>query len=442
MTSERDIYARIAAHELSHFFLHSYTPYGLFLSEIAITQSRLVRRYINYYQHEIQKKIFFPIYFFAKGIKKLAGLTHVEKFEINKLIRRYIKPWADMCYLENIFEGRNLLSVQKANQDDAIKALIAIEGMMFEEFNELIKPIGVNTCFNSCGTSVCPVINIKQRDYYFGAKHIIESIATNEEWITHESMKALVGSQQLQVYAGPYLCVIDKYLKVHRGTLGNNDYKIIDNTFAALAELSLFTPIGYYYSPLRNANMKWGDIHPGYRFLKALDITVKANIWVLKSEDIAVFQGNICDVLDWTRPELFLEKGSELDGKLFKEYKKHKAACLIKLSHKEAFIDLENKHRNSNKLLDEEIRYFLSHYLPNMIIDGELRLLESMDDVAYSLMNCFLNRFTWSIMMESHIDYGEMLPKNIPLNQSRGELIDMLLSRMPEFLPTNFELLA
>jgi hypothetical protein len=216
----------------------------------------------------------------------------------------------------------------------------------------------------------------------------------------------------------------------------DKDYLKTHRTFQALAELALFTPIGYYYSPLRTKDMEWYDIHPGHRFMRALIIIAEFNIWIEAEQDIIDYQNDLCEIMKWIKPRVFLEEAIKIKESDITFYNRHKNTCLFKLENNISFIDFEKNNRLT--MMDAHWLTFMEKNSPNLIINDVLQLGNNVDDILKFLYHYFLTTFTESIMFDDNLNYDDMIPHNMTLKQNREELLNLLITRIPEFTPDKF----
>jgi hypothetical protein len=430
------IYSRAAAHEFSHFLMHSYTPYGLFLSENSFSQIKITWDFIRKYQDSLNLKTIFPIYKFSKSIDTFSGISDDERKTIKNLINNKVRPCIDMFYLENILEGKKLHSVLKAKQKDAIDATISAEGEMYNIFRNFLKPLGVNKQIISENEKACPQITYNEESFPFGASHIIENLAVNEELLNKVLMKQLAYGKKNLKYMSAENVVLTKYMERHTSKFSDNDYLKTHRTFQALAELALFTPIGYYYSPLRTENMTWYDIHPGHRFLRALFLIAEFNIWIEPEQEITDYQNDLCEIMKWVKPSVFLEEAGKITVSELNFYNRHKNFCLFKLENNISFMDFEKNNRLS--IDDSHWVSVVEKNSPKLIIDNVLHLGNNVNDILEFLFNYLLTTFTESVMFEDKLDYDKMIPHNMTLKQNREEILRLLIDKIPEFRQERF----
>lgn len=131
--------------------------------------------------------------------------------------------------------------------------------------------------------------------------------------------------------------------------------KRIPRTLLAIGDLALFTPIGSIYGQLRTSETTWRDIHPGYRFLAALDLVAKQDLWISDLSHAEALGTFLSTELGWVPPRRFLELGVCLQHQ---ELVRHRDACRMRLDTFAAPYQFDKPERTS------EMAQFLAYHMP------------------------------------------------------------------------------
>ncbi|MCS5692623.1 hypothetical protein NZK33_11585, partial [Cyanobium sp. FGCU-6] len=184
-------------------------------------------------------------------------------------------------------------------------------------------------------------------------------------------------------------------------------------TFLPLSELALFTPVGHIYGCLRTANNSWSDIHPGYRFVKAVNC-LNTSDWIesMDPDQCKLLQIRICNRLGWSMPDQFLQIGASLhlEQDSSRYLVRHKYACTERLRNstycyvhlpsdfysKKGCLSLVEKHLAGTIDLDESCK--LMDYM-SLYPSGQLSHIEFVDEYGPAFL----------LLLPS----GKMLLKNV-----------------------------
>lgn len=94
--------------------------------------------------------------------------------------------------------------------------------------------------------------------------------------------------------------------------LAENEFKDVNEltvSFLTLCDLALFCPLGRVCGSLRPENTKWEDVHPGFRFLQAVDCFAKNERWIDSFEDAGSLSESISSRLGWQPSRKFFGAG-------------------------------------------------------------------------------------------------------------------------------------
>ncbi|HUC06903.1 MAG TPA: hypothetical protein VMR96_02340 [Solirubrobacterales bacterium] len=115
----------VTAHELNHYWMHSSTPYGAVLDELAELAGRETILYCVTLHREGQP-IPTPAVDVARAFRE-QRLSSEQYPLLHTLAERHVVPWTHEVLLENWFEGRDLASVQTASLPKLLRWLIDFE---------------------------------------------------------------------------------------------------------------------------------------------------------------------------------------------------------------------------------------------------------------------------------------------------------------------------
>ncbi|HEV2705541.1 MAG TPA: hypothetical protein VGV59_06425 [Pyrinomonadaceae bacterium] len=445
----------IAAHELSHYLLHVFTPYGAFLDELNNMQQNQVLGHcidvLNYFRDKVQ----YPVYAFAKDLLTSQGRaqTCVKDPEfLQAVIKKYVNPWAHSGRLENILEGNNTPNVRAALEGDFLSSLRAVESYcdsyLYDDdalFEQPVQdnpslpprrfPEPINTGTGGEQNYACTRIEWGDRQTYpVGAIHIIESLAQLSESFNEDTWYRLYRSATGHPYLMLWLLTnmkLASQLPDSREGFGR-----LLNTYRALCDLAMFVPLGIIYGRLRPKGAAWFDLHPGCRFMVALDAVPKVG-WVENLEhDLDHFQKAICRETGWPEPEQFLKLGAQLKHP---EFLAHRDACRLRLQHPSAHLDA------GLKVIEDD--GFVEKHLPLTYLSthGELAVRGTGAQALSLIMGFFLPQLCRAIMLKPELNYQEMLPQHIQFEglfaniKSTDDWLELIFKAIPSLRPSNFQ---
>jgi hypothetical protein len=459
--NDPDAKENIVSHELSHFLLHAFTPYGAFLDELSMMQHHQVLSYCIEAVNYLYEKVRHPIYDFSRELLPATGrarsmVKNPESFET--IIRRYIRPWSHASLLENILEGADKLNVRQATEGAALKTLSIVEGYSatnFTEDEELFlmgkpgnasiperrllpvaeMPEPYNLDPDGQLHKACMTIGWADMNRYsVGAEHIFESLAQLSEDMQGDVL-GRIQPQSSHPYFMLWTLTMMEY-GMDRITSRETFFQVL-NTFRALCDLALFVPIGAIYGRLRRENMFWIDLHPGHRFLRALTVVPKIG-WITDPEkEFVQFQEAICDELWWVKPKRFIELGAQLTHPNFVT---HGDACRLRLKH--PYPHLEETFET---IISEN---FVYKHLPLLLFPGNDELIvsnEAENSALGRVLDYFLPQFCSDVMLKERLTYEDMLPGRIRFEglfrnvKSVDDWLEIIFKAIPTMKPTNFQ---
>jgi hypothetical protein len=449
-------FADAAAHELSHYLMHVFTPYGAFLDELNNMQQNQVLNYcIEVFSRSLDK-VRYPVYHFAKDLLSYGGKAEVSVGNptvFRNAAERYVKPWSHSVLLENVMEANDTPNVRAASESNFLESLRAVEKYsdsnlydddhLFETPARDDSPLPprerrepLDTWMEGEQPSLaCVHMGWGDgRQYPVGAIHIIESLAQLVETFDGDTWHRLHRSPAGHPYLMLWLLANMK-LKSHIEESQESFNRLL-YTFRALCDLALFVPAGGVYGRLRPRITAWFDLQPGCRFLRAVDAIPKVG-WVENLErDLESFQEAVCRDMGWTQPRRFLELGARLKHP---EFLAHRDACRLRLEHPSAHLDVGLEAIEGDG--------FVARHLPLMYMStrNELTISEEGAGAFPRIMSYFLPQLCRAIMLSRELNYHEMLPQHIEFEglfsniKSTNDWLELIFGAVPSLKPSNFQ---
>jgi hypothetical protein len=372
----------IAVHELTHFVEHCSTPYGLFQDQTHEQTLKLTLEFLREHDGPVYTPIHQWVRQFLADPTRCPGVEDAARFE--KLVDAIIKPWSKHMHLWQVLEGRDYTNVRRASVSELVRLLPELEGETpgatpVAEFQD----------------EACPLIQCEGTKGEFmpvGAWHISECIAQ-----ILEGFAGITAENTPPEYFVLLLLGVG-FLKATEAHFGRNDRRL-ELTLLALADLSLFTPIGPTYGELRASDYDWAAVHPGWRFCRALELVAKEDWWVISLFEGEILQDRVCERLGWPSPRRFLEIGSRLPAPTAA---RHRDACQIRLDDRMAFYRVDRMVESESTVAE-----FIAEHLPMVHYPGIGTIFnvppqDKENDVALQqLKNCYFARRYADAMQES-----------------------------------------
>jgi hypothetical protein len=420
-------YGKVATHELDHFLLHAFTPFGLFLDELAIVQRSLTGHYCEAVHNDLKDVIRNPAYGFAASFNNGSAPPGISREEYASVFRRIMRPWSKAVFLEDVMEGNNFESVRQATIQAAKEALGVCENMCAATFPDAAM-FGNKTPHEIPGQQFHPLVKTQGKDensrpacpdhgnegdpqnYPVGAANVFEGHAfyneMHQDGPNPETLKLAAFGDPALRYMGLFAGTVMAYGRQRVNS--EEDYLVLTRTFLALCDLALFTPVGAIYARLRPKGYTWEDVHPGYRFLKALAVVEVSGKWLKGSShgEYEAFQNYICEVVDWVEPSEFTELGMHLTGK---DFVRHQKACAIRNQFPNPFADEIHGSQHHKDLLMTGGAFL---YAPST--HNQLRLLAPDTQTALSkVIEYFLRNYCWQVMTGRSFQLRDCLPQRL-----------------------------
>lgn len=403
--------ANIAIHELSHYWLHASTPYGLVLDELANRQTRCALRYAIELT-QAKERVVVP----GHSAARLLESGHVQLSPACvRAVERWVKPWSHAIYLEHLLEGQDNHAVRSTALPDALRwwggherqvvADAADDGEVerFEPASEYqLRLIDMwAQGYEELELSARPQFRFGDRAVPIGAHTLFESLATSMENFDVRSSEFLV-SDLGRPYMAPFVAVMDKFGMERVDS--PETWLCVAATFSILVDLALFVPMGGVYSGLRHDQMTWADLHPGYRFSQLLE-ALDADDWVDGVDESSPWlQVRLSRRLGWPSPDRFLERGASLSRQ--GRHGAHSAACERRLGLSDRGIQWADGN------LDLVVGEHLKHFGPMQVLE-DVRCVVPGDSGAERLDHVLayaLHQFGWMAMASGRIAIEELEP--------------------------------
>ena len=446
LTSERR--SQVAAHEMSHFFLHVSTPYGWFLDELASKEDHQVSKYCHdTFRRNGGRRILVPVYPVAARVRQNDPI--VSPYAFADLCEQHVHPWAFSRYLQNLLEGADLPEVTNATHADALEALAAIEA--YEDAQSL--PATFLDTYLADAPNRRAVNTMTWPDgstFPLGARHIFEGLAKQLERETRLSERDFKGGNRAQYWA-----LWAFMAKEFGGAIGSErDYRRLTDTFLALCDLALFVPAGRLYRQLRQPWTTWDDLQPGWRFTAGVIEAKKLGLIGSLEQDLLSYQEQISSAWGWPAPRRFLEIGAATVDPS-PEAQRHAEACRIRLASPFAFLDIEREvqQRGAEEVLDDARtpveQFFIKHLPLTYRPDHDAMLVRSFtgttSEPLHLIIRWFFARFNDWVMLRGVFTYEDLLPQRLQADKlfsniaSLDDFVSMLRELPPIFRPDGFQ---
>jgi hypothetical protein len=391
--------ASTVAHEMSHFVFHAFSPYGFCLDEIWAEEVGCVSR-IAHGLMGVFKYVPYPVYEVARAMLRDTDQLPSALCDqgARELVEKFAKPWSHLEALHRILEGGP--GVNDYLVADVIKWVEEFESSASNSFDRSTpSPIPARSDADvppafTAGVGGNPGVPIGGHNVFEGiAQHAELSPPTAEHIRQHEDYWII------------HLWTIAEYCKKYGNASSKEDYERIRDTFLALCDLSLFTPLGGLYGSLRRAGNGWLDLQPGHRFAAAMRATSHVGWLNFLDGECEAFQNSICDLLGWPRPRAFLELGADLKSDA-NWVTRHRDACRLRLEDFEAPLEwtLDLPPNDSVKSL------FMAH-TPICSWRGVTRI--DRERTAEQLVTYFLSAWSDAVMRLASFHYNDLLPENV-----------------------------
>lgn len=411
-TGEAD---RVVVHEWFHFFEHASTPLGLFRSELHQLQLQRTISFLSAFS----EPIFVPVLEWARAFRKAGNLhaTVKDSAQFDRLITDFISPWTRCAWLEEVLDGIGPTESKVGTLARAASVLYSVE-QLDPPWLELLG-IDSGPPFESLALPnvdgeipLSPIIELKtaleSARVPIAGLHLSETMSQILEGVRAGEISRLSVEYSVLLKL-TFRCWHELGRPINSSTQRTVAYSCL-----VLADLSCFTPVGSIYGTLRPAMQEWSDIHPGHRFLQALDVTIGMDSWISTLDEAETLANQICDHLGWVRPRRFLEIGANL-GSANSNIAAHRYACRLRSEQYSTFLD-------TSRWKDSSVVDFIDAHMPmSHTHDGGFVCPVPEDDPSAAvvrLRNYSVARLCWLVMKGSRvIRPSDLLPAEFPYDR-------------------------
>ncbi|HEX3173164.1 MAG TPA: hypothetical protein VHQ43_02960 [Solirubrobacterales bacterium] len=408
--------SNVTAHELNHYWMHSSTPYGAVLDELAELAGRGTIQYCAGLYNDGQS-IPIPAMDVARAFQE-RRISAERHGQLHLLAGRHVVPWTHDVLLENWFEGVDLASVRSANlakllrwlvdYEDRSRAMRPDDGLFadspppFSDYQRRFVLYWADALDSNRQQAFPTIGPTGGAARPLGAQHLFEACAQQVEQVDEAFWEG--ASQPVRdLYWGLFASLVAKF----PGTVDSAEgFRSIVSTFMVLADLALFTPVGRVYGRLREDSMSWLDLHPGWRFQRLLDV-LKPDDWLEGVDDKARhLQWRLCVTLGWPPPDRFLTLGAKL-APVTHDLARHAAACRMRLEEDDRLI--VDAGFDAGRL-----EPFLVDHYPIFIRESETTVGGStIADRLHPLVSYSLASFAWMVMRDGSLRWPELFPPKL-----------------------------
>jgi hypothetical protein len=434
--------SRACTHEVIHFLEHCSTPYGHLKDQLERTRVKKCVEFLTEYTEEV----YCPIFSWAQRLLHSSSHghspAHFNQVPSPDLIGRCLKPWSATVVLESCLDGEEHNSKYSETAMCDLVDYLESECLIPQSLAFVSKhapPTGNATSSAIQTMTLCSEAG-ELKKLSIGAKHASESIAQILEQI--EPTNPLnMGNDYLAFPLMTYACLVES------GVPDNRLANAAGCTCLALADLALFSPLGSPYAGLRQPHMTWQDVHPGFRFQKAIQFILSSKKWITSVGDCESLANEVCDRFEWPRPRDFLELAASSEAICGQ---RHSEACRIRINEYSAFYSYQWDDPSSPVLK------FYERHMPMVRWPGHGTVLGTPDDgVANNplgqVTQSYISRIVRKLMLPRGSKSESVLPNEIDFPryfndvETVGDLIGAFerknpWSRADRFLPISTEL--
>ena len=432
----------VSSHELSHFWLHASTPYGLVLDELAEAQQRATLEYCQRL-HSAGRRI--PISAVEVARRMLRGQvdrSHPDHALLHEVVQTHVVPWSHEAFLERWLEGADAKSVRTTDLSRTLRWLVDFEEQsrrirpdeelfsdrppQFSDYQRrLVRMWGEVAEEHPEKAPRFPTTGPDQRP--LGAAHLFEAHAQLSER-TNQEFWSSAADDTRAFYWG----LLGAFMQRFPGKVHDADsFASMVATFIAVVELALMVPVGRVYGRMRDDQMLWFDLHPGWRCAGLLNGIEDADWLVEDGEAVPQLLGRLSRRRGWKSPERFLELGAALEP-VTQPIARHAAACRARLEEPDLLV--------VPRALPDRARAvtFLNEHLPIMIRGAE-SVVPGADtsERLGRLLNFTVACTTVMVMQRGRFDLDALFPPGLDFTNIFSNITDreQLLAIFDDALP-------
>ncbi len=381
-------------HELTHFYEHSSTPYGLLYDDLQRAKNFFVRQYLEV----CPEVVHIPLYEWCRNFNETDS-QEFENEELKRHIKEYISPWSFCEFAESILESDDATIFEGIESKD-IKSVFSRTESVLTQLN------GDSPIEFPMEMSNGPCISIDWDDQSIegmaiGVTHISEGLAQVTEGLNGNNVDALPDRYKIL----PLLVLqainddIDSSIRSRVAAI----------TYVTIADLALFTPLGGRYPEFRHRQTDWYDLHPGHRFIKALTTVAEKNIWIDSFDDSSHLTEQICECLGWFSPNDFYSYVLSHEDAFPSRFKD---ACKLRSRNHAIFYRFStDSYKDVQNYFDEHMP--MTNYLHGKTVCGVPEGERGETNPLIQIRDAFFSRFCNQVMFSNRIDINDLLPGKI-----------------------------
>ena len=369
---------------------------------------------------------------------------------VSPSIRPWIRQWSRVRVLADIFEGAATPTVRRSTCNQAIELLTSYERFQLANLENWLP--GVAQDFHADSPPeippadpdglACARISFRGHTALVGAEAIMEALADLVEELTKTLQDRTIDPLSPLRNEGQFMFTLFLQL-IGLPAAKVSDLATLKRVYFTLLvclELALQTPVGFPYYKLRTSTMNFGDLHPGYRFIRASHLVRKFGLVENLQASQRGFQDSLCQTLGWPSPLQFEELAAILTGTDFFYIERHvhgiKHRADVTAPAAEADpernpLDLPVVRAGGPFLLYKGQRKVVPLFKPDQ------KLINSL------VMRVFLFKWAWTIMWEGNLDIYESFSDNgVPFGSLFGvadrDLVESYVQENPILSASNF----
>jgi hypothetical protein len=409
------VVGNVTAHELNHYWMHSSTPYGAVLDDLAELAARETILYcVSLHREGLPIPI--PAVDVCRAFRE-QRLSSEQFALLRSLAEKHVVPWTHEVLLENWFEGRDLNSVRNANLpkllrwlidfEDRSRAIRSDEELFSEkppEFSDYQRRFVLlwADALETEERPAFPSIGLETGSVPLGAQHLFEVCAQQMEQVD-EAFWDGASLQLKNLYWGLLGAVMQHYPGNVESEAG---MRSVISTLMTIADLALFVPVGRVYGRLREDSMNPRDLHPGWRFEVLLD-KLSSEDWLEGIDERAPrLQQRLRERAGWPSSDRFLELGAGLVPTNHDDAR-HAAACRMRLDASDRLIAGPGfDAARLEPLLRDHYPIFIKG--SETIVGGT-----NTGEKLRPLMSYSLASFAWMVMRKGELSWQKLFPPRL-----------------------------
>lgn len=391
-----------------HFFDHVGTPYGYVLDCLGALNARLCRQLLALFNSPGAPQLPVPLRLALQDPNRLEAWLRAKAgrgFDVAECVEFTVvlaSVWPQLLLFERAMEGEALKTVETMGPARPIGGLRLLEGWEREgEFEipgtlEELLEIDLGSSEWEAPARAVPSITARAHQHPLGAICILEGRALFQERGLAYGPDPLL-SAMADGKGQYFLAAFAVAAKLQER--GFTREELLD-TFLAVADLALYTPIGSAYKQLRTENT-WSEVQPGYRLMRLIDAVGRVGPFDRRRRmGVFEYQATLADALGWPPPLEFLSRGSTLSGSDYRA-RRHRQACQMKRDQPRMFVNaaLEYLDLNDVDVLHALMRPILPLYFDPSDVQRVLPGSGEEGALMERLASAYLQSLSWSLFV-------------------------------------------